>query len=155
MFRLSFLLTVALGAAAVSSPRLADAGQPHGRNAIGVPGKASAKARLVEVSVGDEMRFTPAAIEVRRGETIRFVVRNRGRLKHEMVLGRIADLQAHAALMQKFPNMQHDEPNMVSIEPGASAEFRWQFSRAGVVDFACLVPGHYEAGMRGQVTVAR
>ena len=149
------LIAAAACAAVLSPPLLADAGHAHDRAAIGVPGKASAKARQVVVEMSDEMRFTPAAIDVRRGETIHFVVRNRGRLKHEMVLGRLADLKEHAALMQKFPHMEHDEPNMVSVEPGASAEFRWQFSRAGKVDFACLVPGHYEAGMRGAVKVSR
>jgi len=135
---------------------LADAGHEHGNPApIGVPAPPEAKARTVTVVMDDTMRFTPAIIDVRQGETIRFVVQNRGQLRHEMVLGRMADLKAHAELMQRFPNMVHDEPNMVTVEPGASAELRWTFTRSGTVDFACLVPGHYESGMRGELKVVR
>lgn len=151
MRRFSLLVAAAGAAAVFSSPLFADGGHVHTAAPIGEPGLASAKARTVEVEVGDDMRFRPAAIRVKRGETIRFVVRNRGRLPHEMVFGRIADLKAHAALMQKFPNMQHDEPNMVSVAPGQTGELRWHFSHAGTVEFACLQPGHFEAGMRGRV----
>lgn len=149
----SVLLLVALVA---PLPAFPDAGHQHGKPApIGVPAAPDAKARTINIAMDDTMRFTPASIKVRQGETIRFVVRNNGQLRHEMVLGRIADLKAHAELMKRFPNMVHDEPNMVTVEPGASAELRWKFSRAGTVDFACLVPGHYESGMRGELTVAR
>ena len=134
---------------------LADRGHDHGRESYGVPGKASQRARVVEVVMDDHMRFTPSSIDVRRGETIRFIVKNQGLQPHELVLGSLAELKAHAELMQKFPNMQHDDPNMVSVAPGEKAELLWQFSRAGTVDFACLRPGHYEAGMRGSLNVKK
>ncbi len=99
------------------------------------------------------MRFTPSTIQVRRGETIRFVVTNSGQLKHEFNLGTEADLKAHYAQMLKFPEMEHDEPNLVSLAPGKTGEVIWQFTKSGTVHFACLHAGHYEAGMKGTVAV--
>lgn len=103
----------------------------------------------------DAMRFTPSGITVRKGETIRFVVKNSGQIRHEFSLGSQRELAEHAAAMQKFPNMEHDEPNMVSLAPGVQGEVIWQFTQPGTVDFACLQPGHFEAGMKGGVTVTR
>lgn len=74
-------------------------------------------------------------------------------MKHEMVLGTLDELQKHAALMRKFPEMEHDDPNAVSIEPGQTGELVWRFTKTGDFDFACLVPGHFEAGMRGKIVV--
>ena len=99
------------------------------------------------------MRFKPALIEVRQGETIRFVVRNRGKLLHEFVIGTKPELDAHAALMLKFPNMEHDEPYMAHVAPGKSGEILWNFNRAGEFEFACLIAGHYQAGMIGKIRV--
>ena len=123
-------------------------------SALGKPGDPKKVTRTIEVGMDDTMRFSPANIAVKRGETIRFVVKNNGKLKHEMVLGTVKELKEHAALMRKFPEMEHADPNQVSAEPGKTAEMIWQFTRAGKVDFACLEPGHYEAGMAGRVTVA-
>jgi uncharacterized cupredoxin-like copper-binding protein len=103
--------------------------------------------------MSDSMRFTPSAIQVKQGETIRFVVKNRGQLKHELSLGTLKELKEHSELMKKFPEMEHDEPSQVSLAPGKQGEVVWQFTTAGVVNFACLMPGHYEAGMRGTITV--
>ena len=99
------------------------------------------------------MRFSPDHIQVKRGETIRFVVRNNGKVKHEMVLGSPAELKEHAALMRKFPEMEHADPNQVAVEPGQTGELVWRFTRSGKFDFACLQPGHFEAGMVGKVAV--
>lgn len=123
--------------------------------AVGKPGDPAKVTRAVEVEMNDEMRFQPASIQVKRGETIRFIVRNTGKLKHEMVLGTIKELKEHAELMRKFPEMEHADPNQVVVEPGKTGELVWQFTRAGTFDFACLVPGHYEAGMVGKVQVDR
>ena len=97
---------------------------------------------------------TPDAVSVRQGETIRFVVKNSGQLKHEFNLGTEADLKAHYAQMLKFPEMEHDDPNVASVEPGKTGEVIWQFTKAGTVAFACLHPGHYAAGMKGTVKVS-
>ena len=101
------------------------------------------------------MRFEPSAIDVKAGETIRFVHRNVGKVMHEMVIGTRADLEEHAALMRKFPNMEHDEPYMAHVAAGRRGEIVWQFNRTGEFEFACLIPGHFEAGMRGTITVAQ
>lgn len=104
--------------------------------------------------MSDAMRFTPSRVSVHRDETIRFVLKNQGQLKHEMVLGTISDLNKHAAMMVKYPDMQHSDPNQASVEPGQTGELVWRFTRSGTVDFACLQPGHYDAGMKGQVRVS-
>ena len=122
---------------------------------LGEPGDPGQASRTIDVEMSDAMRFSPASIKVKRGETIKFVVRNTGQLKHEMVLGTIKELKEHAALMQKFPDMEHADPNMVTVEPGKTGELVWRFTRAGTFDFACLQPGHFEAGMVGKVSVKR
>lgn len=122
---------------------------------LGKPGKPGKVTRNVEVEMNDAMRFQPDSIRVKRGETIRFIVRNTGKVKHEMVLGTIKELKEHAGLMRKFPEMEHADPNQVSVEPGMTGELVWQFTRVGTFDFACLVPGHFEAGMVGKVRVGR
>lgn len=120
---------------------------------IGKVGDPAKVVRTVTVDMNDTMRFTPASISVREGEVIRFAVRNSGRLKHEMVIGSASELKEHAQLMAKFPAMEHAEPNQVTLAPGKTGNIVWQFGKAGKVDFACLQPGHFEAGMKGQVTV--
>lgn len=110
-------------------------------------------ARKVEIIMTDAMRFQPAHLEVREGETLRLVVRNRGQMLHELVIGTQAELDQHAALMLKFPDMAHDEPYMVHVDPGKSGEIVWTFNRAGTFRFACLIAGHYQAGMVGSITV--
>jgi uncharacterized cupredoxin-like copper-binding protein len=130
-----------------------DHSDSHAESAIGQPGVAAKASRTVTVEMSDSMRFTPSAIQVKQGETIRFVVKNRGQLKHELSLGTLKELKEHSELMKKFPEMEHDEPSQVSLAPGKQGEVVWQFTTAGVVNFACLMPGHYEAGMRGTITV--
>ena len=119
----------------------------------GIMGEKRAVKRTITVDMTDNMRFTPDKITIREGETLRFLVRNKGRMLHEMVIGTPKELQEHAALMAKFPNMQHDEPYMVHVDPGKTGEIIWHFNRAGEFEFACLIAGHYEAGMRGIITV--
>jgi uncharacterized cupredoxin-like copper-binding protein len=102
----------------------------------------------------DSMRFVPATLSVKQGETLRLVVKNSGQLTHEIVLGHEKDLKAHAEQMRKFPEMEHAEPNMLTLAAGKTGELVWKFSQSGVVNFACLQPGHFEAGMKGQMRVA-
>lgn len=122
-------------------------------SAIGKPGQAASAKRSITVEMSDDMRFTPASIAVKQGETVRFIVKNVGQIKHEFSLGTQKELKEHYELMKKFPNMEHDEPNSVSLAAGKQGEVIWHFTKAGNVDFACLHPGHYEAGMKGQVKV--
>ena len=110
-------------------------------------------ARTVRIEMADTMRFSPAEVKVRRGDTVRFVVANNGKVLHEMVLGTMDDLRKHAELMKKHPGMEHDEPFMAHVAPGQLGEMGWRFSKAGTFYYGCLVPGHFEAGMVGKVIV--
>jgi len=146
---------------AAATPALAHEKAGHGGKASvvkeqkpwGIAGDAKAVKRTIEVGMSDAMRFTPDRIEVKQGETIRFVIRNRGKLLHEFVIGTKAELDAHAALMVKHPNMEHDEPYMAHVAPGKTGQIIWTFNRAGDFDFACLIAGHYSAGMTGKISV--
>lgn len=123
--------------------------------ALGRPADIGRATRTIEVVMSDNMRFEPERIEINQGETVRFVARNSGNIKHELVLGTMAELKKHAALMAKFPEMEHEDPNAVSVEPGKVGEFAWTFTKSGAFDFACLVPGHFEAGMKGKIRVKK
>ena len=103
--------------------------------------------------MSDKMRFEPESLTVQKGETVRFVVANKGAVLHEMVLGTAQSLKEHAELMKEHPGMEHDEPSMAHVKPRATGEIIWQFTQAGELQFACLIPGHYEAGMVGKVAV--
>jgi uncharacterized cupredoxin-like copper-binding protein len=122
-------------------------------SAIGQPGNPSQVSRTITVTMSDTMRFTPDRIEVKTGETVRFVLQNQGQLRHELVLGEPDALRRHAAMMQMMPDMQHSGPNMASLAPGERGELIWKFTRAGFVAFACLQSGHLESGMKGSVAV--
>ena len=120
---------------------------------FGQEGDPKKVTRTIRVSMNDRMRFEPDNLTVRKGDTVRFVVANQGAVLHEMVLGTTHALREHAEMMKKHPGMEHDEPSMAHVKPGASGEIVWQFTRAGEFAFACLVPGHFEAGMVGKVVV--
>jgi uncharacterized cupredoxin-like copper-binding protein len=109
--------------------------------------------RTIRIEMSDKMRFTPAELEVRQNETVRFVVRNAGRQMHELVLGTLEELKRHADHMGKHPGMEHDDPWMTHVAPGQTGELGWQFTRPGTYFYGCLVPGHFEAGMIGKVVV--
>ena len=116
----------------------------------GDPRKVS---RTVNVGLSDQMRFTPAELTVRQGETIRFRVSNSGKVMHEMVIGTMDELKRHAEMMRKHPGMEHDEPFMAHVAPGETQTMVWQFTKPGEFHYGCLVPGHFEAGMVGKVKV--
>jgi uncharacterized cupredoxin-like copper-binding protein len=119
----------------------------------GRPGDAKAARRTISVTMSDAMRFSPAIIEVGEGETVRLLVRNAGKTLHEMVIGTPAEIEEHAAMMRKFPGMEHDEPFMTHVKPDQAGTIVWTFNRPGEFQFACLVAGHYEAGMVGRIRV--
>ena len=123
--------------------------------AFGREGDPKRVARTIQIDMSDAMRFSPASITVKQGETVRFVVRNVGKVLHEMVIGTMTELKAHGELMKKHPNMEHDEPYMSHVDPGKRAEMVWQFTKAGEFYFACLLPGHLDAGMIGKITVTQ
>ena len=119
----------------------------------GIAGRVAAARRTVDVRMGDDMRFKPDRLEVAPGETLRIRVRNDGRMLHEFVIGTREENARHAELMLRFPDMEHDEPYMAHVPPGQTAEIVWTFNRPGEFEFACLIAGHYQAGMRGTILV--
>jgi uncharacterized cupredoxin-like copper-binding protein len=154
-FRNAALAVLATTFAAVAAASGNHAGG-HGHDsseAIGKPGDVAKVVRTVKVDMTDSMRFDPSSLAVKQGETIRFVVSNSGKLKHELVLGTEKELKEHYEAMKKNPEMEHADPNMVTLAPGKTGEIVWQFTKAGKVDFACLQPGHYDAGMKGAMNV--
>jgi uncharacterized cupredoxin-like copper-binding protein len=123
------------------------------RSNIGKPGKPENVSRTVAIIMDDSFRFSPEKISVNAGETIRFFLTNNGKIQHEMVLGSAEAIMKHAEMMRSMPGMEHEEPNMARLNPGQRGGIIWQFDGAGTVDFACLIPGHMEAGMVGQINV--
>jgi len=119
----------------------------------GIAGNVRAAKRSIEIRMLDTMRFVPEQISVRQGETVKLVLKNDGQMLHEFVLGTQKKLEEHAALMIRFPNMEHSEPYMAHVPVGKSRTIIWTFNRTGTFEFACLMPGHYQAGMKGQITV--
>ncbi|MDP3170405.1 MAG: cupredoxin family protein [Polaromonas sp.] len=119
----------------------------------GIAGDAKSVTRTVTLTMDDNMRFTPDKLSFKQGETVRFVVHNKGKLLHELVIGTKKELDDHAAMMLKFPAMEHDEPYMAHVSAGKTGRLIWTFNRPGEFDFACLIAGHYQAGMVGKITV--
>ena len=131
-----------------------DAALKREQTAWGIAGTAKDVKRTIRIRMDDRMRFSPSHIRVREGETVKFVIDNHGRLLHEMVIGTKQILDEHAQLMMKFPNMEHDEPHMAHVAAGKRGAIIWTFNRPGDFDYACLIAGHYQAGMRGTIRVS-
>lgn len=119
----------------------------------GIAGDAKAVKRTINLIMSDTMRFTPDKIEVKQGDTVKLVLKNTGSQLHELVIGTRKELEEHAALMLKFPKMEHDEPYMAHVAPGKTGQIIWTFNKPGDFDFACLIAGHYQAGMVGKIKV--
>ncbi|MDF2371513.1 MAG: cupredoxin family protein [Rhizobiaceae bacterium] len=125
---------------------------------VGKPGTASKVDRTIEVTMKEtddgDMIFEPNNLQIKKGETIRFVILNAGELEHEFVLDGHEEIMKHKALMGRMPEMEHDDPNAVRLIEGTQGEVIWTFANSGAFEFACLIPGHYEAGMKGSIAVA-
>lgn len=153
----------ALALAFASTAANAHGGKPDAHKAFdpatveetsfGHAGNPQKIARTIRVGMSDAMRFTPSDIKVKKGQTVKFVIGNGGQMLHEMAIGTVEGLKEHAELMRKFPEMEHSEAQMAHVKPGEAGEIIWQFSKAGEYVFACLIPGHFEAGMAGKVVV--
>lgn len=140
----------------VNAAGLGIANADPGHFSAGTPGNPKKPARTISVIMRDDegaMKYEPARFDVKKGEQVRFVIENKGVLKHEFILATVPENKKHGEMMKKFPHMEHDDPNSKSVEPGQKAEILWQFTKAGTFEFACLIPGHYEAGMHGTATV--
>ena len=159
--RFTLLLTALLATPLIALPAHAHGEKKHAviapaaaeQTAWGIAGELAQVTRTITLDMTDTMRFTPDTLAVKEGETVRFVVRNTGRMLHEMVIGTPEELAKNAAMIAKFPSMEHDEAYMVHVDPGKTGEIVWHFNRAGSFEFACLIAGHFEAGMRGTLTV--
>lgn len=136
-----------------ASPAASAAHAVAEQQAFGIAGDPRRVTRSISLVMGDDMRFTPAHLRVREGETLRLRLHNRGTLMHELVIGSRETLAQHAELMQRFPDMEHEEAHMSHVPPGQHGEIVWHFNRAGEFEFACLIAGHYQAGMRGRISV--
>jgi uncharacterized cupredoxin-like copper-binding protein len=157
------LKTVAMCVALVATvPAFSHENEDHSKKAgpikkeqkdWGIAGDAKAVKRTIAVKMMDNMRFSPDKLEVKQGETIKFVITNDGLVMHEFVIGTKKENDEHAAQMLKFPNMEHDEPYMAHVKPKAKGEIIWTFNKPGDFDFACLIAGHYQAGMVGKIKV--
>jgi uncharacterized cupredoxin-like copper-binding protein len=140
----------------IGFPGSGRAHEDHGHFSAGEPGDPKKPARVIKVKMfedGKQKLFDPSRIEVRRGEQIRFVFENVDYDDHEFVLATIAENQKHAELMKKFPDMEHDDPNAKHVLPYENGELLWKFTKRGEFEFACLISGHYEAGMHGKINV--
>jgi uncharacterized cupredoxin-like copper-binding protein len=154
------MLPAALAAMLTSGAALADAGHKGGRYSFGEPGKASEVTRTIEVTADDRdgMKFIMDVGPIRQGETIKFVVTNKGSGEHEFSVGDTASQRAHAKLMAKNPDMKHEgDPSAIHIPPGGTKELIWKFSKPvqGQIVFACQIPGHYEGGMVHQAKLEK
>lgn len=123
------------------------------QKAWGIGGDAKDAQRTITLNMTDDMRFAPNHFSVKKGETVRLRVVNQGVVMHEVVLGTQATLNEHAQLMLKYPGMEHAEPYMAHVAPSQTEDLVWNFNRTGNFDFACLIAGHYQAGMKGTFTV--
>lgn len=149
-----------VGAALLTASAWAGEGSP-GRHhddsfSAGEPGDPKKPSRIVQVTMGEmdgKMVFMPAKVEVKKGEQVKFMLRNNGELEHEFILATTAENLKHAEAMKKNPDMEHDDPNGKRLAPKKTDEIVWKFSKAGEFEYSCLIPGHREAGMVGTVVV--
>ena len=157
---MSRLLILSNALLSLALPAVADGTHKRGHGdkmAVGMPGDASHVDRTVEVSMIEtetgEMLFEPRDLAFGEGETVRFVIRNDGEQEHEFVLDTTEANQEHKAMMERFPEMEHDDPNSIRLESGETGEIVWTFTNDGSFEFACLILGHYEFGTHGSVVV--
>ena len=124
---------------------------------IGQPAKAGAETRTIQVKLMEtaegDMIIEPRVLDFKAGETVRLAIKNVGENEHEFVMDTVAAVAKHKELMQQFPEMEHDDPNALRLAPGEKGEIVWTFAKAGSFEFACLIPGHYDAGMHGTLSV--
>lgn len=150
MLATSLLLTVPVMASGTHS-------SAHDEIPIGKPGDKKKVTRTIEIIMKEDgqgkMMFSPAKLVFKEGQTVKLRFVNQGEMDHEFVMDEEATIIEHKAVMEKNPDMEHDDPNAIRLAPGARGEIVWTFSKPGTFKFACLVPGHFEAGMHGPLEV--
>ena len=161
----NIVLTAAVFATLATLPAvaLATAGAAHAKKAkkisteeypFGVQGDPKMATRTLAISMDDSMHYSQSEIRVAQGETVTLVITNKGKLLHELVFGTEDELKKHAELMRKNPGMEHDEPYMAHVKAGRTEKMTWKFTNPGTFLYGCLVAGHFEAGMKGNIVVA-
>ena len=153
---LAVYATLGLRAASAHTGHSAAKGHTTHSFEAGEPGDAKKSFRTIEILMKDgagTMSFAPERIEVKKGEQIKFVLKNVGQVDHEFLVDSVANNARHKVEMEKNPDMAHEEPNGARLKPAESRQLLWRFSKAGTFEFACLLPGHYESGMKGVVVV--
>src|SRR5262249_51040385 len=148
--------TAAILATHIAMPRPASAHEDHGHFSAGEPGGPKKPARVVAIKMFEgsgKMGYEAARLGVRRGGKNRFGLANDGEEDHEFILATVAENRKHAEVMKKNPDMEHDDPNAKRLLPHGHGEIVWKFTKRGTFEFACLIPGHYEKGMVGQIIV--
>lgn len=157
MKRIAVFLAAALLAACSSSTTSTEA--PSGEApdaetfAFGEPADPSEADRVVEITASDDLSFTPDEIAVAVGETVTFRVTNEGAIVHDFTVGDEEAQEEHEAEMAEMPGMAHEEPNLLTLDPGETDELTWRFTTPGTVLLGCHQPGHYAGGMVATVTV--
>jgi uncharacterized cupredoxin-like copper-binding protein len=149
------IITAGLAVAVLSAlplPASSHDKHTHQSYSAGEPGNPKKPARTIQVEMS-EMAYAPLRIEVKRGEQIRFVIRNIGQEEHEFLLATTEENLKHGEAMKEHPHMAHDDPNGVRLAPAKSAEIVWKFTKAGTFEYSCLIPGHRDGGMIGQIVV--
>ncbi|WP_291156551.1 cupredoxin family protein [Hyphomicrobium sp.] len=144
-------------AATIVAAEPGETGHTHKAFDAGEPGDPAKPARTIAIAMTEgngAMAYDPHEVIVKTGEQVKFVITNSGALDHEFMLDSVEKNAKHRIAMQKNPEMEHDDPNGRRLKPGGSAEIVWKFSKAGTFEFACLIPGHSEAGMKGVVVVS-
>lgn len=143
-----------IGFATVATVSFADEGHHRDDSAAGRPGNTRKISRTIKITALD-IKYDKPEIKVKAGETIKFVLTNAGKLRHEFMIGDAEEQSEHAEMMKQMPDMVHADANTITVEPGETNSLVWQFTKAGTVEIACHIPGHYEAGMKSRVTVVR
>lgn len=134
-------------------PAKANATLSNERHPWGQQGDPAKARRTIQVTMADTMRFAPDRFEIRKGETVTFEIANGGKLLHEFVIGTEPELVKHAALMKRFPGMEHDAPYMAHVKPDDRQRITWQFTQPGTFLAGCLIAGHWESGMKATIVV--
>lgn len=131
------------------------AGHQHSVESLaGHPGNAADATREIKVIADDTMHFQHESLNIKDGETIRFMVTNNGKIPHEFSIGTKEEHQDHSTMMMANPNMHHAPGgNTVTVKPGETRELLWTFENAWQIEVACNMPGHYQAGMHSPVTI--
>lgn len=154
-FYSSLAVILVSGSLALAAPGAP--GHSHGSSPVGQPGDPKKPARIINVTMKEtedgKMLFMPEKVAVRKGEQVKFVLKNAGAIDHEFVLDTVANNAKHKIEMEKNPDMEHDDPNAKRLKPKATGEILWQFTKAGTFDFSCLIPGHRQSGMFGTIVV--